>query len=69
MRPAPPSSASLLRALLAFVPVAAFTIAIPFVNRIEPRIFGAPFLLGWIVAWVLLTPPLLWIVSRLERRP
>jgi Protein of unknown function (DUF3311) len=69
MRPAPPSGATLLRALLAAVPIAAFTIAIPFVNRIEPRIFGAPFLLGWIIAWVLLAPAILWAVARLERRP
>jgi hypothetical protein len=59
----------LLRALLAAVPVAAFTVAIPVVNRVEPRIFGAPFLLGWIVAWVLVTPAFLWTIARLERRP
>lgn len=54
--------------MLAAIPAAALTIAVPFVNRIEPRIFGAPFLLSWILLWVLLTPAFLWAVGRLERR-
>ncbi|MGB8909178.1 MAG: DUF3311 domain-containing protein [Candidatus Cybelea sp.] len=52
--------------LLAAIPLAALSIAIPLVNRVEPRIFGVPFLLSWIVAWVLLTPGFLWTVGRLE---
>lgn len=58
----------LLRTLLAAIPVAALSVAIPLVNRVEPRVFGMPFLLAWIVAWVLLTPAFLWTVGRLERR-
>jgi hypothetical protein len=41
---------------------------VPFVNRIEPRIVGLPFLLCWIIAWVLLTPAFLWTIGRLEKR-
>jgi Protein of unknown function (DUF3311) len=67
MRRAPPSVA-LLRALLAGIPLAALSIAIPLVNRIEPRIFGLPFLLSWIIMWVLFTPGFLWTIGRLERR-
>jgi hypothetical protein len=67
MRPPPPSSALLLRVLLAAIPLCAMTVAVPLVNRVEPRIFGAPFLLGWILAWVLLTPAFLWTIGRLER--
>ena len=67
MRPAPSSRARALRVLLAAVPIAALTVAIPAVNRIEPRILGVPFLLCWIVAWVLLTPAFLWTIGRLER--
>lgn len=67
MRPAPPSVAFLLPALLAAIPLAALSVAIPLVNRVEPRIFGVPFLLGWIVAWVLLTPGFLWTIGRLQR--
>ncbi len=68
MRPAPPSGLLLLRVLLAALPIAAFTVAIPFVNRIEPRLFGAPFLLVWVLAWIVLTPACLWTIARLERR-
>jgi Protein of unknown function (DUF3311) len=56
-----------MRLLLAAVPVAALTFAVPFVNRVEPRILGLPFLLAWIVAWALLTPALLWCIWRMER--
>jgi hypothetical protein len=57
-----------LRATLAAVPIAALSVAVPFVNRVEPRILGLPFILFWIVAWVLLTPAFLWTIGRLERR-
>jgi hypothetical protein len=58
----------MLRLLLAAIPIAALSIAVPFVNRIEPRIAGLPFLLCWIIAWVLLTPAFLWTIGRLEKR-
>ena len=58
----------MLRPILAAIPIAALTIAVPLVNRIEPRVLGLPFLLAWIVAWVLLTPAFLWAVARLERQ-
>ncbi len=57
-----------LRILLAAVPFAALTVAVPLVNRVEPRILGLPFVLAWIVAWVFLTPAFLWGVGRIERR-
>ncbi|HEX3456410.1 MAG TPA: DUF3311 domain-containing protein [Candidatus Baltobacteraceae bacterium] len=56
-----------MRLLLAAVPIAALTVAVPLVNRIEPRFFGVPFLLCWIVAWALLAPVFLWAISRIER--
>jgi Protein of unknown function (DUF3311) len=58
----------MLRALLAAIPIAAMTVVVPLVNRIEPRIFGLPFLLWWIIVWVLLAPAFLWTIGRLERR-
>jgi len=67
MRPAPSSGTLLLRGLLAAIPIAALSIGVPLGNRVEPRILGAPFLLCWIVAWVLLTPAFIWAVGRLER--
>jgi hypothetical protein len=60
--------AQMLRAILAAVPIAALTVAVPLVNRVEPRIFGVPFLLAWTVAWVLFTPAFLWTIGRIERR-
>ena len=57
-----------LRVVLASIPFAALTVAVPLVNRIEPRILGLPFVLAWIVAWVFLTPVFLWSVGRVERR-
>jgi hypothetical protein len=44
------------------------TVVVPLVNRIEPRVFGLPFLLCWMIAWVLLAPAFLWTIGRLERR-
>lgn len=58
-----------LRVGIALLPVLMLSIAVPFVNRIDPRIFGLPFVLAWILAWVLATPAALLLVHRLERRP
>ncbi|HEY2476577.1 MAG TPA: DUF3311 domain-containing protein [Candidatus Cybelea sp.] len=68
MRPAPPSGTLLWRALLAAIPIFALSFGVAFVNRIEPRIFGFPFLYCWIAGWVLLTPAFLWTIGRVERR-
>jgi hypothetical protein len=65
MRPGPSRNAPV--ALLAAIPATALTVAVPFVNHVEPRLFGMPLLLWWIVAWVLLTPAFLWTAGRLER--
>jgi hypothetical protein len=58
----------MLRLLLAAIPIAAVSIAVPLVNRIEPRIFGLPFLLWWVIGWACLTPAFLWTIGRLEKR-
>jgi hypothetical protein len=42
--------------VLAAVPAVALVAGLPFVNRVEPVVLGLPFLLFWIVGWVLLTP-------------
>jgi hypothetical protein len=56
-----------LRVLLAGIPLAALTIAVPLANRAEPRVLGLPFLMVWIMGWVLSVPAFLWIVGRVER--
>jgi len=53
--------------LLAAIPVAMLTLAIPLVNRTEPRVFGLPFLVAWIVVWIALTPAFMSAVARLDR--
>lgn len=53
---------------VAAIPFLALTIGPPFANRLEPRIFGLPFLLAYLVFWVLATPPFMLIAS-LIRRP
>ncbi len=45
--------------VLAAVPVLALTAGIPLANRLEPRVLGLPFLLAYIVAWIVLTPAFL----------
>ena len=50
------------------VPFLMLVFALPFVNRVEPVILGFPFVLFWIVSWVALTPLLLFLADRIERR-
>ena len=63
-----PIKLSLVSVLLALVPVLALTLGIQFANRLEPRIFGLPFLLAWIVSWIILTPVVMATIHRLDRR-
>lgn len=42
--------------VLGLVPVVALVAGLPFVNRVEPVVLGLPFLLFWILGWVLATP-------------
>jgi type IV secretory pathway TrbL component len=44
--------------------VLGLTVGVAFANHLEPRILGLPFLLAWIVAWVLLTPAFMWVAYR-----
>jgi hypothetical protein len=52
----------------ASIPVLALIAALPFVNRLEPVVFGLPFLLFWILGWVLATPALLALAYLIARR-
>ncbi len=51
----------------AAVPALALTLGIALANRLEPRILGLPFVLAWIVGWVLLTPAFMWVAYRSDR--
>jgi hypothetical protein len=50
---------SRLALILALTPALALVAGLPFVNRLEPVVLGLPFLLLWILGWVLLTPAFL----------
>jgi len=52
----------------AAIPVLALIAALPFVNRLEPVVLGLPFLLFWILGWVLATPVLLGVAYLIARR-
>jgi hypothetical protein len=57
-----------LAASLAAIPAAALTVGIPFANRVDLTLFEMPFLVSWIVGWILLTPLFLFAVYRVEGR-
>ena len=40
---------------------------VPF-SRIEPLIFGLPFSMAWVAAWVAGSVPVLFLLDRVERR-
>ena len=57
-----------LTVILAAIPCLMLSVAVPFVNTIEPRVLGLPFILAWILGWVVLTPAFLYAIYRLEGR-
>ena len=54
--------------ILGALPFVMLVFALPFVNRIQPVILGFPFLLFWILCWVLLTPFILLGAYLLEKK-
>lgn len=52
--------------LLLFLPFIGMGALLPLANRIEPYVLGLPFLLFWIVAWMLLSSLILLIVYKLD---
>ncbi len=53
--------------LLAAVPILALVAALPLVNHVEPLVFGLPFLLFWMLAWVTATPVFLGLAYALHQ--
>ncbi len=53
---------------LGAIPFITLVFALPLVNRTSPVIFGLPFLLFWILAWVLLTPVILFLAYIMEKK-
>ncbi|WP_027210879.1 DUF3311 domain-containing protein [Burkholderia sp. WSM2232] len=56
----------MLLRVLAALPFIGILLGVPFVNRVEPLVLGMPFVLGWIVAWVVLSSVIMAIVYRLD---
>ena len=56
------SRGSYLRFGLAVLPFIGMLVLIPWVNRTDPFLLGMPFLLFWIVIWVILTSACMTIV-------
>lgn len=52
--------------LLAALPFLGLLGGIPFVNRVTPFVLGLPFILFWIVVWVVLTSVIMWIIYSLD---
>ena len=57
-----------LSLLLGAIPFITLVFALPLVNRIRPTVLGLPFLLFWILLWVLLTPLILFLAYWAEQR-
>jgi len=56
----------LFRVALIAIPLVALLIAPAFINGTQPRAFGLPPIMWWILLWVLLTPVCLLTVERMR---
>ena len=52
--------------LLALLPFLAMLVGPFFLNRVTPYILGMPFLLAWLVAWILLTAAIMAVIFRFD---
>ena len=50
----------------AAVPPVALLGGVPFANHVEPYVLGLPFLLFWVVLWVVLTGPVMGVIYAFE---
>jgi Protein of unknown function (DUF3311) len=56
----------MLLRVLAALPFIGMLVGVPFVNRVEPLVLGMPFVLAWIVMWVVLSSIIMAIVYNLD---
>jgi hypothetical protein len=56
----------MLLRVLAALPFIGMLLGVPFVNRVEPLVLGMPFVLAWIVMWVVLSSIIMAIIYRLD---
>jgi hypothetical protein len=48
------------------LPFIGILLGVPFVNRVEPLVLGMPFVLAWIVMWVVLSSVIMGIIYKLD---
>lgn len=53
---------------LVIFPVLALTVGIYYVNRVEPFVMGLPFLMFWIVAWVVISALIMLLINVLDSK-
>jgi hypothetical protein len=53
---------------MALVPFGGMCFTVSLWDRVAPRVFGLPFNIFWILAWLALTPALMGIVYLREKR-
>jgi uncharacterized membrane protein len=52
--------------LLGLIPVIAMCLSVSLWDRIDPMIFGLPFNLFWLIAWIVLSSLCMWAAYRVE---
>jgi hypothetical protein len=52
--------------VMAALPFIGILLGVPFVNQVEPLILGMPFVLAWIVIWIVLSAIIMGIIYRLD---
>lgn len=53
---------------LAVLPTLGMLGGLPFANRVRPYVLGLPFLLAWIVAWVIVTSGIMLVIYILDSK-
>ena len=68
--PVPPPRLHVWRAYhaLALLPEVGMLGGLPWANRVHPLVFGLPFLMAWLVGWVIATAGLMACILVLDRR-
>ena len=51
---------------LALLPFVAMIVGPFFLNRVTPTVLGMPFLLAWLVGWIVLTAVIMGLIYRLD---